>query len=119
MTRQEKAVIYFLIGMLALGLAVKFYKSRTGRVNLKVARSTPMAPDADIDRIIKEKGLVKINTATTEDLARLPGIGATLAQRIIDYRAKNGSFSTKEDLKKVSGIGEKKYQAVKDYITVE
>lgn len=60
---------------------------------------------------------VNINTATREQLETLPGIGATLAQRIIDYRNENGFFSSPEDLLKVKGIGEKKLEKLKDKIT--
>lgn len=62
--------------------------------------------------------LININTATKQELESLPGIGPTLAQRIIDYREKNGYFQTIEDIKKVSGIGDKKFEAIKDLITV-
>ena len=119
MTKQEKLVIYFLTGLLVLGLAVKFYKSRAARVSLKIERSNLNSGNVDIDKIIKEKGVVKINTAGKDDFARLPGIGQGLEQRIVDYRDRNGNFFIKEDLKKVSGIGEKKYEAIKDHITVE
>ncbi|MGB9749528.1 MAG: helix-hairpin-helix domain-containing protein [Caldisericia bacterium] len=62
--------------------------------------------------------LININTASQKELEELPGIGPTLAQRIIDYRDKNGYFQTIEDIKKVSGIGDKKFEAIKDLITV-
>lgn len=64
-------------------------------------------------------GLVNINTATVEELDTLPGIGPVLAQRIVDYREKNGLFSSVEELILVSGIGEKKLEAMLDLITVE
>ena len=63
-------------------------------------------------------GRLNINTATAEELATLPGIGEKLAQRIVDYREKNGSFSTVEELSNVSGIGEKRLDAIREYITV-
>lgn len=62
--------------------------------------------------------LININTASQKELEELPGIGPTLAQRIIDYREKNGYFQTIEDIKKVSGIGDKKFEAIKDLITI-
>jgi len=62
--------------------------------------------------------LININTASQKELEELPGIGPTLAQRIVDYREKNGYFQTIEDIKKVSGIGDKKFEAIKDLITV-
>jgi competence protein ComEA len=62
--------------------------------------------------------LVNINTATLDELNSLPGIGPTLAQRIIDYRTANGAFSTIEDIMNVSGIGVSTFDEIKDLITV-
>ena len=48
----------------------------------------------------------------------MPGIGPSLALKIINYRKENGKFSAIEDIKNVSGIGEKKFEELKGYITV-
>ncbi|MEI6287640.1 MAG: helix-hairpin-helix domain-containing protein [Bacillota bacterium] len=61
---------------------------------------------------------ISINTADKTALAALPGIGDALAQRIIDYRTKNGSFSVIEDVKNVSGIGDARFNKIKDQITI-
>jgi competence protein ComEA len=61
---------------------------------------------------------VNINTADNTALESLPGIGVATAQRIIDYREKNGAFASIEDLKNVSGIGEKKYAELADKVCV-
>ena len=63
-------------------------------------------------------GLININTATSEELQTLPGIGQTKAEAIIAYREDNGDFSSIEDITNVSGIGESTYENIKDYITV-
>ena len=60
-----------------------------------------------------------INTCTKEQLLSLPGIGETLAQRILDDRMKNGAFRSVEDLCRVSGIGESKLAAIREYIVIE
>ena len=54
--------------------------------------------------------LININTAGVEQLVKLPRVGEKIAQRIIDYREKNGKFKKLEDLMKVSGIGEKTFK---------
>lgn len=60
---------------------------------------------------------VNINTATSEQLQTLPGIGPALAQRILTYRDQHGSFRSITDLQKVSGIGPKKYEAIAPLVT--
>lgn len=62
--------------------------------------------------------LININTAALEDLDSLPGIGPTIAQRIIDYRTENGPFSTIEGIMDVSGVGPATFDEIKDLITV-
>ena len=63
-------------------------------------------------------GLVNVNTATSEELQTLPGIGPALAQRIIDYRTSQGSFKSCEDITNVSGIGEKTYERISSLICI-
>jgi len=62
---------------------------------------------------------LNINKATEQDLQNLPGIGPSLAAKIIAYRDENGKFTTVEDIKKVNGIGDSKYEIIKDYICVK
>ena len=64
-------------------------------------------------------GPVDINTATQEMLESLPGIGPTLAQRIIDYRQSNGPFASIEAIQDVSGIGPGIFEKIKDLIRVK
>lgn len=59
-----------------------------------------------------------INTATTEDFSTLPGIGETIAQRIVAYRNENGPFEDYTDLLLVKGIGEKTLQSILQYISI-
>jgi competence protein ComEA len=61
---------------------------------------------------------VNLNSATLTQLQTLPGVGASAAQRILDYRQKNGSFKKIEELMNVKGIGEKSFLKLKPLITV-
>ena len=51
-------------------------------------------------------------------MQKIPGIGAVLAQRIIDYRTENGPFQTVTELTAVSGIGLDRLNQIMEYITV-
>ena len=62
--------------------------------------------------------LVNLNTATAEQLDRLPGVGAKTAALIIEYRQKNGGFKKIEDLMNIRGIGEKSFLKLRPLITV-
>ncbi len=59
---------------------------------------------------------VNINTATKEELMSVQGVGAAIAQAIVDYREQNGPFNCLEDLLKVNGIGNATFERIKDYI---
>lgn len=72
-----------------------------------------------IENLEESSEVVNINKADIEDLLKLPGVGESLAQRIINYREENGKFKNIEDLKNVSGIGEKKFESLKEYIVVK
>lgn len=62
---------------------------------------------------------ININTASIEELQKLPGIGPAKARAILDYRTNNGSFESIEEIKKVKGIGEKIYEKIKELIDVK
>jgi comEA protein len=61
---------------------------------------------------------INLNTATAEQLQKLPGVGPKVAARIVEYRQKNGPFKKTEELMNVRGIGEKSFLKLKDQITV-
>lgn len=61
---------------------------------------------------------ININTANKNQLTSITGIGESTANKIIQYREKNGKFKNIEEIKNVSGIGELKYNNIKDYICV-
>jgi competence protein ComEA len=62
---------------------------------------------------------VNINTADAPTLETLPGIGPSLAQRILDYRQTNGPFTQSQDIMNVSGIGPGIFAKIEELITTE
>jgi competence protein ComEA len=66
-----------------------------------------------------DSGKINLNKATTAELSQLKGIGMKYAERIVEFRDKNGPFKKVEDLLKVQGIGPKTLEKNKDRITVE
>jgi competence protein ComEA len=61
---------------------------------------------------------IPLNRATKEDLDRIPGIGPSLAQRIVEYRERRGGFSSVDELMVVNGIKEKSFKKIKGYFTL-
>ncbi len=62
---------------------------------------------------------ININTASKDQLTQLKGIGPVTADRIIEYREKNGKFKSVEELTEVKGIGDGTLMVIKEYIVVE
>ena len=62
---------------------------------------------------------ININTADSETLQKLTGIGPTYAQRIIDYRNEAGPFKTVDELLKIKGIGKKRLEKIKPFIKLK
>ena len=81
-------------------------------------QTTYMTIEPDTDAALGN-GKININKASVEEFSLLPGIGETLARRIIAYRDINGMFKTVEDLMNVPGIGEGKMAQIAKYVTVE
>lgn len=61
---------------------------------------------------------IDINAASADLLSMLPGVGKTIAERIVSYRQTNGLFKSIQDLEEVPGLGEKTIETIAKYITV-
>jgi competence protein ComEA len=62
---------------------------------------------------------VNINTASLEELQKIPHIGESLARRIVDHREANGPFRRVEHLMLVSGISDKRFRKIRPLVRVE
>jgi len=83
-------------------------KANTKQINLYIPEQNSSLTPQKID----------INRAEAWLLEALPGIGQTLAQRIVDYRQKNGPFKNTAEITKVEGISNSVYSEIKELITV-
>lgn len=71
---------------------------------------------AALPAVAAEGKKVNVNSADASQLALLPRVGPSIAQRIVEYRKQNGPFKKPEDLMLVRGIGEKTYELLKPYV---
>lgn len=76
----------------------------------------PRVPDPDKSL---QPGGININTANITELSRLPGIGPSIAQRIIDYRTTNGPYNQTDELLRVIGIGPSRLNQILPFIRLD
>ena len=92
---------------------------KTIQVPAPSATLPSVSPQLPVERFAPSDGVrININTATSQELQTIRGIGPTMARRIIEYRQTSGGFSTVDDLTNVKGIGEKTLEKLRDSITV-
>ena len=100
-----------------LGLALLFV---LGSGLNRLLRVETVAPVRCVDaEVLREAELVNLNSATVEELMRLPGVGEVLAGRIVGYREEHGAFASVEELTKVPGIGEGRLNAMRELVFVD
>ena len=107
---------WLLLGMTGLFLCVLLGLFLHDRQTAPPVETEVQVPQ---EEILPDLSPLDLNTATAEELATLPGIGAELAGRIVAYREAHGGFDSVEEIMEVSGIGEGKFAALEGRITVE
>jgi competence protein ComEA len=96
---------------------VKGVRPMTRRaVPVLVALALVVAAAGADDGRPSQRGVVNVNTATSEQLQLLPGIGPALAERIIEFREANGPFEKVDELVAVRGIGDKSLAKLRPYV---
>jgi competence protein ComEA len=90
-------------------------RSRRAKHHRSPRRTAP-ADEANVAPVAAAR--IDLNTADATTLATVPGIGPTLAQRIVDFRAVNGRFTTVDGLLDVSGVSASRFDAIASFLTV-
>jgi len=130
LTTTERRVILFLATTLLLGTALRLYRSTASgsreydyRTNDSTFAALSSAPASDSlprqEQLPKQPGNIALNSATTEELESLPGIGTVIAGRIIQRRNEVGRFKSVEELLKIKGITKKRLEHIKNFITID
>lgn len=105
--RTDQAVVAVLV-LVSLVATVGWWVAQGGLQGrlIELDRSEPLTASFEVD----------VNQAQWAELAQLPGIGPTLAQRIVEYRENHGPFFDHAQLRRVRGIGPKTLEAIRPYL---
>ena len=110
--------VYFVLAALTLLFAVSLaFLHKTSYEGTAHGNYTVSVQEKTDEITAPTRVLVNVNTADAAELGTLTGIGPSLAQAIIDYRAEHGDFTAAEELLLVKGIGEAKLEGFRAQIT--
>ena len=120
-TRPQKILLLLILFTVSCALAALCVVGSEQRIEPYVVASVPEISPASVpaDGEAAASRRIKINTATREELVTLPGVGETIAARIIAYRETNGPFYDIGALREVKGIDDKTLEKLAPYICVE
>ena len=99
-------ILILLLGAVSLGV-----------MSDNISNAVKLLPD-ESEHTANSDYRININTAKTEDLTLLPGIGEELAKQIVEYRDKHGMYNSLEDLLNVKGVGYSTLNKICKMITV-
>jgi competence protein ComEA len=102
---QAAAAVILTVSLAAIMVSLYVRGAHRGRL-IEIDRAEPQSVEFKVD----------INAADWPELTLLPGIGETLARRIVQSREEDGPFLDHDDLRRVHGIGPKTLDAVQPYL---
>jgi len=105
-----------LTSCLLLFLSFYFTSCSYGNTQIRKEVVNANKPGANTE---SNNSKININTASAQDLQRLPGVGRVTALRIVEHREKYGHFRRPEHLMLVEGISEERFKRMSPYVKVE
>lgn len=97
------------------------YNAFFSKSSVELSESLVAAETSEENKETKSESknkVVNINTASSEELEKLSGVGKAMAKRIVEYRETHGGFANKEEIMNVRGIGKKVFENIKNNICV-
>lgn len=94
--------------------------SDTTKERIEVVQTSQQKPEKEtIKNAAIPIGSININTASQQELEKLPRIGPATAKNIIEYREANGAFKSLDELLEVKRVGPKTLELIKPFITIK
>ena len=103
-------LVIFALALFAAACATQPQQARHASSKVQLNLEAPKA---------KRGSLISINTATPQELEKLPGVGKVIAERIVAHRQQYGPFRRAEHLMMVRGISDRKFRAIREMIVVD
>ncbi|MGH7313159.1 MAG: ComEA family DNA-binding protein [Candidatus Rokuibacteriota bacterium] len=122
-TGRQLLLLLALLAAAAVGLGVREWRAAHPELAERLEHvdrqpAVPPKKDSEGPLSVADRRPVDLNNATPDELARLPGVGPSLAARIVERRQSSGAFGSIEDLRGVKGIGAAKLERLRHLVTV-
>ncbi|RJP58886.1 MAG: helix-hairpin-helix domain-containing protein [Candidatus Auribacter fodinae] len=117
MTGNEKIIFSVIVATFLAGLIIQDYYKSTATLTQSCPTSSCAIGLYEPEIKASQKISVDLNTATVDELIKIPGVGTTLAKKIIVYREEH-PFKSVNELIEIKGIGERTFLQIRDYFVV-
>ena len=116
-TQSERATLNGLAVAAIVGFGLLLWQRSHEPLHLTMA--PPISTQQVWDQALAHARTIDVNTADVGELEQLPGVGPSLAIRIVAYRETHGRFSAASQLQSIKGIGPKIFEKIESYIRVD